>query len=113
MLFSYLLADIVQPQFIVYLLQEQVTAVVAALFSLLYVRFRIVFHDDILVLFFLNGCHLCDSGASPFNRIFAAQLFAKFLDGSELLNDSGGASSFICAVSLDGIQVCEASALFN
>ena len=112
-LLGYLLADIVQPQFIVYLLQEQVTAVVAALLPLLYVRFRVIFHDDILVLFFFNGCHFGNSGASPFNRIFAAQLFAEFLDGSELLNDFGGASSFICAVSLDGIQVCEASALFN
>ena len=51
------------------------------LFTFLYVRFRVIFRDDILVLFFLN--------------------------------DFGAAISFIYAVALDGIQVCEASALFN
>ena len=52
MLLRYLLADIVQPQLIVYLLQEQVAAVVAALFTLLYVCLRVILHYDLLVLFF-------------------------------------------------------------
>ena len=44
-------------------------------------------------------------GTSPFNRIFAAQLFAKFLDGSELLNDFGGALAIFLSERFDCIQV--------
>ena len=105
MLLRYLLADIIQPQLIVYLLQEEVAAVVAALFALLYVRLRVIFHDDILVLFFFCVRHFRDSGARPLNGILASQLLAKLLDGPELLDDLRGAPSVIFSERFDCVQV--------
>lgn len=96
-LLRYLLADIVQPKL------EQVAAVVTALLSLLDIRLWVIFHDNLLVLFFLKGRHLGNPGTGSFYGVGSVKFLSKFFDGSELLNNFGCAFPFISVVPLDGI----------
>ena len=105
MLLCYLLADIIQSQLIIYLLQEQITAIIITLFSLLYIYTRVIFHDDPLLFLFLKRCHLRYPGTGPFNRVLAAKPFAKLFNSPELLDYLGGTLAIFFSKRFDCVQI--------